>query len=185
MPTPSGSGSNGSVSKVEASYSAPSSCSHDSRCCISGDRNPQAFQLCRYSRMRAALGAKDALEEYSFPSCCRPWTPTSKPACCIFSRRASGRRYSPSGTKLKEDRKPYFASKSINCSTRTSPLVPSTSCVRTTANRLPWGHPGHPGGTVPALSSIGHTSAKVRRQDFARHCRQASRRGFGKKGFRR
>ncbi len=49
VPTPSGSGSKGSVSNVEASYSTPSWCIQGNLCCISGERNPSAFHRRRKS----------------------------------------------------------------------------------------------------------------------------------------
>src|ERR1700746_2952213 len=124
---PSGSGSNGSVSKVEESYSASSRCSHRKLCCIKGERNPEAFHCRRYSLIRQAFAANCFLDVYSFPSCSKPCTPTSNPACVSISRTVLETRYSPSGTKLKHERNPLFRSRFTNCSTRDKPLQPSTS----------------------------------------------------------
>src|SRR5450755_3815358 len=157
VPTASGSGSNGSVSKVEASYSTPNLCNHGNLCCINGERNPRAFHSRKYFWIRIALAANSLFEAYSFPSCSRPCTPTSNPCWFSLAGKSGGTEYSPSGTKLKDERKPWRASSSINRLTRLRPLEPSTSWVRTTANCFSSGQPGHPGGVAPAFGSIGHT----------------------------
>src|SRR6202171_3389683 len=103
----------------------------------------------------------------------------------MFSRKSGLKMYSPSGTKLNEERNPLRVSFAANWVTRDSPLAPSTSWVRTNANCFPPGHPGQPGGWAPAFASIGQVFAYVARRDRARCRRSASRTDQGINGFKK
>src|ERR1700676_5456689 len=103
----------------------------------------------------------------------------------MFSRKSALKKYSPSGTKLNEERNPLRVSNAANWATRDSPLAPSTSWGSTKANGLPPGHRGHRGGWTPAFASIGQVPEYAANRDLARCRRRASRTDQGRKGFRK
>ena len=63
-------------------------------------------------------------ERYSFPSWWRSCTPTSNPASFRKVRSDGGVVYSPSGTKLNDERNPRSISSSASCRQRSRPRLP-------------------------------------------------------------
>ncbi len=143
-------------------------------------RKPTTFHSARYRLIFSALFLKTDCVRYSFPSCLKSCTPTSNPLAVRQSRSSFGVEYSPSGTKLKADRKPSLLSSAIKWRQRSNPSLRSTSCVSTTANFFPPGHPGHPSGACPAVGLMGHELANLRFLLCARHRRRAIRSVRGK-----
>ena len=146
-------------------------------------RKPTTFQSARYRLILPALFRKTDWVRYSLPSCLRSCTPTSNPLAVRQSRSSFGVEYSPSGTKLKADRKPRLLSNSINWRQRSNPSFRSTSWVNTTANFFPAGHPDHPSGACPALGLMGQEFANFRLLLCACHRLKAIRSVRGTKGL--
>src|SRR5881409_869120 len=113
------------------------------------------------------------------------WIHTSNPFEVRKPRSDSGVVYSPSGTKLNEERNPRRISISANWRQRSNPLLPSTSCVRTKANSLPSGHPSHPSGALAATLLIGQELLNRRLSRPARKRRNAIRSTHGMVGLSR
>ena len=85
--------------------------------------------------------------------------------------------------KLKEERKPYFFSTSINCRHLATPDAPSTSCVSTNANFFPSGQPGQSSGRRSDPGSIGQTARTCSRFRRVSQPRMASRSRAGTSGL--
>src|ERR1700694_3044135 len=150
---------------------------------MKADRNPTEPHSFRYRLIFCARFLKSCRELYSLPSWHKSCTPTSNPTVVRKSRRLEGVSYSPSGTKLKDDRNPKFISRSARSRHRSSPLCPSTSWVRTKANFFCFGQPFHQSGTAPANWLIGQDAQDRRIERFAMKRRTAIRNSRGSVGL--